>query len=176
MKKLESYTLSQLDEVRDEKNFVVIYGSIEDALSNMKYITSFNQNLNPEQLRNAYKMRFKGAIGRLRLDYDINVIWRDKVEDVVDEIITVAKMAPIERKMINPSIPTRTATDDVRVDLLTTIKGVSEKKAKDLLKEHGCIMEIGDSTVKELLVVKGIGDTVANRIKSVLTSNEKVKQ
>ena len=159
-----------------EKNFVVIYGSIEDALSNMKYITSFNQNLNPEQLRNAYKMRFKGAIGRLRLDYDINVIWRDKVEDVVDEIITVAKMAPIERKMINPSIPTRTATDDVRVDLLTTIKGVSEKKAKDLLKEHGCIMEIGDSTVKELLVVKGIGDTVANRINSVLTSNEKVKQ
>ena len=159
-----------------EKNFVVIYGSIEDALSSMKYITSFNQNLNPEQLRNAYKMRFKGAIGRLRLDYDINVIWRDKVEDVVDEIITIAKMAPIERKMINPSIPTRTATDDVRVDLLTTIKGVSEKKAKDLLKEHGCIMEIGDSTVKELLVVKGIGDTVANRINSVLTSNQKVKQ
>ena len=158
------------------KNFVVIYGSIEDALSNMKYITNLNDNVNPQQLRNTYKLRFKGAIGRLRLDYDIDVIWRDNVLDVVDEIITIAKMAPIERKMINPSIPTRIATDDVRVDMLTTIKGVSEKKAKDLLKEHGCIMEIGDSTVKELLVVKGIGDTVANRINSVLTSNEKVKQ
>ena len=159
-----------------EKNFVVIYGSIEDALSNMKYITNFNQNINPQQLKNTYKMRFKGAIGRLRLDYDIGVIWRDNVEDIVEEIITIAKMAPIDRKMINPSIPTRTATDDIRVDMLTTIKGVSEKKAKDLLKEHGCIMEIGDSTIKELLVVKGIGDTVANRINSVLTSNKKVKQ
>ena len=158
------------------KNFVVIYGSMEDALSNMKYITKLDSNVNPQQLRNTYKLRFKGAIGRLRLDYDIGVIWREKLTDVVDEILTIAKMAPIERKMINPSIPTRIATDDVRVDMLTIIKGVSEKKAKDLLKEHGCIMEIGDSTIKELLVVKGIGDTVANRINSVLTSNTKVKQ
>ena len=110
------------------------------------------------------------------LDYDINVIWRDKVEDVVDEIITIAKMAPIERKMINPSIPTRTATDDVRIDLLATIKGVSETKAKALLKEHGCVMEIGDCNINELTIIKGIGDTVANRINSVLNSQGKVKQ
>ena len=29
-----------------DKNFVVIYGSIEDALSNMKYVTNFNDNIN----------------------------------------------------------------------------------------------------------------------------------
>ena len=159
-----------------QKNFVVIYGSIEDALSNMKYVTGFNQNTNPQQLRNTYKMRFKGAIGRLRLDYDIGIIWRENINDVVDEIITIAKMAPIERKMINPSIPTRTATDDVRIDLLTTIKGVSETKAKDLLKQHGCIMEIGDCNINELTIIKGVGDTVANRINSVLNSQKKVKQ
>ena len=158
------------------KNFVVIYGSLDDALSNMKYITKLNSNVNPQQLKQTYKLRFKGAIGRLRLDYDIGVIWRDNVTDVVDEILTIAKMAPIERKMINPSIPTRTATDDVRVDMLTTIKGVSETKAKNLLKEHGCIMEIGDSNLKELTIVKGIGNKVADRINNVLNSNEKVKQ
>ena len=159
-----------------DRNFVVIYGTIDEALANMKYITSFNESLNPQQLRNVNKIKFKGAIGRLRLDYDINVIWRDKVEDVVDEIITIAKMAPIERKMINPSIPTRTATDDVRVDLLTTIKGVSETKAKALLKQHGCIMEIGDSNLNELTIVKGIGSTVADRINNVLNSQRRVKQ
>jgi len=158
------------------KNFVVIYGSIEDALSNMKYITNLNDNVNPQQLRNTYKLRFKGAIGRLRLDYDIDVIWRDNVLDVVDEIITIAKMAPIKRKMINPSIPTRIATDDVRIDMLTTIKGVSEDKAKALIKEHGCIMEIGDCNIDELTVVKGVGTTVADRINSVLNSQQKVKQ
>ena len=142
----------------------------------MKYITKLNSNVNPQQLKQTYKLRFKGAICRLRLDYDIGVIWRDNVTDVVDEILTIAKMAPIERKMINPSIPTRTATDDVRVDMLTTIKGVSETKAKNLLKEHGCIMEIGDSNLKELTIVKGIGNKVADRINNVLNSNEKVKQ
>tara|TARA_R100000234_G_scaffold116000_1_gene92569 strand:- start:2646 stop:3350 length:705 start_codon:yes stop_codon:yes gene_type:complete len=159
-----------------DRNFVVIYGSLEDALSSMKYITNMNQNINPKQLKVTYTNRFKGAIGRLRLDYDIGVIWRDTMKDVVDEMITICKMAPIERKMINPSIPTRIATDDVRVDMLTTIKGVSEKKARDLLKEHGCIMEIGDSNLKELMIVKGIGNTVADRINNVLNSQTKVKQ
>ena len=82
----------------------------------------------------------------------------------------------LERKMITPSIPTRTATDDVRVDMLTTIKGVSETTAKNLLKALGCIMEIGDSNLKELTIVKGIGNKVADRINNVLNSNEKVKQ
>ena len=157
-------------------NFVVIYGTVEEAVVKViKYIKT-DSNTSRQQLKNKLALQFKGAIGRLRLDYDVGIIWRENVTDVVDEILTIAKMAPIERKMINPSIPTRIATDDVRVDMLTIVKGVSEKKAKDLLKEHGCIMEIGDSTVRELLVVKGIGDTVANRINSVLTSNMKVKQ
>tara|TARA_R110000824_G_scaffold64747_2_gene169083 strand:+ start:56 stop:754 length:699 start_codon:yes stop_codon:yes gene_type:complete len=159
------------------KNFVVIYGSVEDALSNMKYVTTFGNNKpDPKQLRNVYQMKFKGAIGRLRLDYDIGVIWRDNVEDIADEIITLTKMAPVDRKVIMPSIPRRIATNDVRVDMLTIIKGVSETKAKALLKEQGCIMEIGDSNLDELTIVKGIGSTVANRINNVLNSEKKVKQ
>ena len=51
-----------------DRNFVVIYGSLEDALSSMKYITNMNQNINPKQLKVTYTNRFKGAIGRLRLD------------------------------------------------------------------------------------------------------------
>ena len=157
------------------KNFVVIYGSVEQALGAMKYIKSFN-DANPEAKKNMYRMQFKGAIGRLRLDYDIGVIWRDSVEDIADEIITLAKMAPVDRKVIMPSIPRRIATNDVRIDMLTTIKGVSESKAKALLKEHGCIMEIGDSNLDELTIVKGIGSTVADRINNVLNSEKKVKQ
>jgi ERCC4-type nuclease len=60
--------------------------------------------------------------------------------------------------------------------MLTTIKGVSEDKAKALIKEHGCIMEIGDCNIDELTVVKGVGTTVADRINSVLNSQQKVKQ
>ena len=157
------------------KNFVVIYGSVEQALGAMKYIKSFN-DANPEAKKNMYRMQFKGAIGRLRLDYDIGVIWRDSVEDIADEIITLAKMAPVDRKVIMPSIPRRIATNDVRVDMLTIIKGVSESKAKELLKLNGSVMEIGDSHKDELTIAKGIGDTVADRILKVLNSEKKVKQ
>tara|TARA_R110000824_G_scaffold196128_6_gene379180 strand:- start:8582 stop:9274 length:693 start_codon:yes stop_codon:yes gene_type:complete len=157
------------------KNFVVIYGSVEDALGAMKYIKTF-KDTNPEAKKNMYRLQFKGAIGRLRLDYDVGVIWRDNVEDAVSEIITLAKMAPVDRKVIMPSIPRRIATNDVRVDMLRTIKGVSESKAKELLKLNGSIMEIGDSKKDELTIAKGIGDIVADRILSVLNSEKKVKQ
>jgi ERCC4-type nuclease len=157
------------------KNFVVIYGSVEDALGTMKYIKTF-KDANPESKKNMYRMQFKGAIGRLRLDYDIGVIWRDSVQDAADEIVSLAKMVPYDRKVISPSIPKRIATGDVRIDMLTIIKGVSESKAKALLKSRGCIMELGDSSADELTITKGIGDTVASRILKILNSERKVKQ
>tara|TARA_R110002020_G_scaffold186810_2_gene384901 strand:+ start:234 stop:926 length:693 start_codon:yes stop_codon:yes gene_type:complete len=157
------------------KNFVVIYGSVKDALGAMKYIKTFN-NANPAARKNMYELQFKGAIGRLRLDYDIGVIWRDSVEDAANEIITLSKMAPVDRKVIMPSIPRRIATNDVRIDMLTAIKGVSQSKAKELLKLNGSIMEIGDSNKDELTIAKGIGNTVADRILTVLNSEKKVKQ
>ena len=33
------------------------------------------KNTNPEAKKNMYRLQFKGAIGRLRLDYDIGVIY-----------------------------------------------------------------------------------------------------
>ena len=92
------------------------------------------------------------------------------------EIITLSKMAPFDRKVIMPSIPRRIATNDVRIDMLTAIKGVSQSKAKELLKLNGSIMEIGDSNKDELTIAKGIGNTVADRILTVLNSEKKVKQ
>ena len=157
------------------KNFVVIYGSVNDALGAMKYIKTFKDS-NPAAKKTMYELQFKGAIGRLRLDYDIGVIWRDTVEDAANEIITLSKMAPVDRKVIMPSIPRRIATNDVRVDMLTTIKGVSEKKAKILLKKYGSLMEIGDCNKRELCSLEGIGDTTADRILSVFNSDKKVIQ
>ena len=60
--------------------------------------------------------------------------------------------------------------------MLTTIKGVSQTKAKAILKEHGCIMEIGDCNLDELTKIDGIGSVIANRINNVLNSEKKVKQ
>tara|TARA_R100000008_G_scaffold31259_2_gene17449 strand:+ start:3102 stop:3782 length:681 start_codon:yes stop_codon:yes gene_type:complete len=154
-----------------KRNFVVIYGTVNDALKVTKYMKNAGEGYK-ELLRN----QFIGAIGRIRLDYDVGIIWRNNVIDVVDEIITIAKMAPIKRQVIEPSLLKRVATNDVRIDILTSIKGVSRKKAKLLLKEYGSIMEIGDCGVEELMKIEGIGKVIADRIGAVLNSEKKVKQ
>ena len=154
-------------------NFVVIYGTVEEAV--VKVIKT-DTNTSRQQLKNKLGLQFKGAIGRLRLDYGINVIWRDTVEDAAEELVTLAKMIPVQRQIIAPTSLKRVSTGDVRIDILTSIKGVSKTKAKELLDKHGCIMEIGDCKPSELTIIKGIGDTVANRIVNILNSEKKVKQ
>jgi len=84
-------------------------------------------------------------------------------------------MKPIEREVIRPELFKRITTDDLRLDLLSGIKGLSVKKAKELLKEFGSIMEIGEQTVDELKQIDGIGTTIAERILKVLNNEDKVK-
>jgi ERCC4-type nuclease len=90
-------------------------------------------------------------------------------------ITAICKMKPIEREVIRPELFKRITTDDLRLDLLSSIKGLSVKKAKELLKEFGSIMEIGEQTVEELKEIDGIGTTIAERILKVLNNEDKVK-
>lgn len=157
------------------RNFVVIYGTIEEALKFTKYTQTFDklpQGSKEQILGN----KFSGAIGRIRLDTDTHVIWTRNEAEAAEQLVTLAKMAPIDRSAIKPSVPKRTATTDVRVDMLATIKGVSEKKAKNLLTHFGSVMEIGEHSAPVLAALDGMGDTVAKRILKVLNSEGEVKQ
>ena len=60
------------------------------------------------------------------------------------------------------------------MNLLGTIKGVSEMKAQMLIDEFGSLMEIGEAEIEELTKLDGIGTTIANRIIDVLNSEDKV--
>ena len=84
-------------------------------------------------------------------------------------------MKPITRETIAPQIFKRITTDDLRIDLLSSIKGVSIKKAKQMINQYGSIMEIGECSAYELQAIEGIGETLAKRIISTLNSEEKVK-
>jgi len=158
-----------------ENNFVVIYGPIEEALTVGGHIKAFDTM--PAGSRNTIlKNKFMGAIGRINLDTDIKVIWTRNENEAAEQLITLAKMAPIDRNVIRPTIHKRVTTDDIRVEMLTRIKGVSEKKAKALLKQFGSIMELGECKTKELCFIDGMGETVAKRLITILNSEEGVKQ
>ena len=70
----------------------------------------------------------------------------------------------------------RVVSHDIRINALTSIKGVSEKKAKELLKNFGSIMEIGEVKPAEIAKLKGLGMVTAKRINSVLNEEKEVKQ
>ena len=158
-----------------DTNVVIIYGSLSDALKYTKH--SYKYNKMPIQRKmQLLTNKFYGALGRIILDSDIKPVWVIDEYAAASVICSVAKMQPLDRPPIKPHLFKRFTTDDVRLNMLTTVKGVSEKKAKMLLKKYGSLMEIGDCNKRELCSLEGIGDTTASRILSIFNSDKEVKQ
>jgi ERCC4-type nuclease len=153
-------------------NIIIMYGKAEDAmtqwLDNAKGVG--NRFNNHRLIHN----KFYGAIGKIILDTDCNIVWVPFIDNAAKAICVVCKMQPHEREVYTPRlIKKKISTTDLRIDVLTTIKGLSEKKAKKLIENHGSIMEIGEATLKELQEIEGIGATLASRINEVLNSEDK---
>jgi ERCC4-type nuclease len=156
-----------------QTNIVIIYGEMEEAIHN---VISNSPSKMPIGTRTIMlNNKFLGAIGRIVLDTDIKPFWVQTEEEAALIITAVSKMKPITRDTIAPQVFKRLTTDDLRLDLLSSIKGVSIKKAKELIKQFGSIMEIGECSEYELQAIEGIGETLAKRILSTLNSEEKVK-
>ena len=161
-----------------QTNVVIIYGSIDEGIMQYKkYIKTKNKLSTAQEANwsNKLKNKFLGAIGRITLDTDAKAFWVSSEKEASLIIASICKMKPIDREVIRPEIFKRISTDDLRVDLLTTIKGLSVSKANALIKAYGSIMEIGEQTEDELQEMDGIGGTLAKRILNVLNSEGKVK-
>jgi ERCC4-type nuclease len=154
-------------------NVVIIHGNMQEAIMN---IIEHSPSKMPIGARSIMlNNKFLGAIGRITLDTDIKPFWLPTEEEAALVITAICKMKPIERSVIEPQIFKRLTTGDLRIDLLSSIKGVSVKKAKELIKTYGSIMEIGECSAYELQAIEGIGSTLAQRIITTLNSEEKVK-
>ena len=154
-------------------NIVIIYGDLQEAIINVIENSKSNMSVGSRSIM--LNNKFLGAIGRIVLDTDTKPFWVHTEEEASMIITAICKMKPLTRETIAPQVFKRITTDDLRIDLLTTIKGVSLKKAKALIKQFGSIMEIGECSAYELQAIEGIGETLANRIISTLNSEEKVK-
>ena len=156
-------------------NIVIVYGSITSAVD--KWVehtrkTFQTQNLNRHRIASN---KFYGAFGKIILDLDCNIIWTPTEIVAAKLIAVVCKMKPIDREVYIPRIikKRKITTTDLRIDVLTTIKGVSEKKAKKLIETYGSIMEIGETSPKEIQKLDGFGAVLAERIQNVLNSEDK---
>tara|TARA_R110000824_G_scaffold9772_3_gene43210 strand:+ start:1550 stop:2245 length:696 start_codon:yes stop_codon:yes gene_type:complete len=156
-----------------QTNVVIIYGRMENAL---RQIIENSKSKLPIAARSVMlKNKFLGAIARITLDTDCKAFWVPSEKDAAMIITSICKVKPITRDAIRPEVFKRITTDDLRLDVLTSIKGISIKKAKALIKKFGSVMEIGEQTVEEISEIDGIGPTVSERILKVLNSEKKVK-
>ena len=156
-------------------NIVLVYGSMESAIN--KYVEHVRQPFQTEttNLHRVARNKFYGAFGKIILDLDCNIIWTPSEKVAAKLIAVVCKMKPIDREVYIPRIikKRKITTTDLRIDVLTTIKGISEKKAKLLIETYGSIMEIGEASIKELTELEGFGAVLAERILNVLNSENK---
>ena len=154
-------------------NLVIVYGDLDEGI--LQILENSKTKMTPKARAIMLRNKFLGAIGRIVLDTDMKPFWVQSEEEAATIITSVCKMKPMNRTAIRPQIHKRLSTDDMRLDTLTSIKGLSVKKAKALLKEFGSLMEIGECSEYEIQVIEGICATLAQRILATLNSEEKVK-
>ena len=158
---------NQIDNMDREydNNILLIYGNLQDATEYMTKNMKYKQQL---------KKQFVGALSSITLHTDIKPIWVDSHTTAAH--IIAALYTHVEKKLIiHKQLPKKVRTDDVRVDVLIQIKGISIEKAKTLLDKFGSIAEIVVASEKEICEVEGIGKVTASNIHKAFNQEREVK-
>ena len=151
------------------KNIILIYGDLDYALTYLK-----RTKYNTIQWRNKLKKMFVGALTSIALHTDVKPVWVDSYRTAAH--IIAATTEHIDKDLIiHKELPKKIKTDDVRIDILTEIKGVSIDKAKALLETFGSIAELTMSSITDIVKHKGIGKVTAVSILKALNSEDEVK-
>ena len=157
--------LDNMDRAFDN-NIVIVYGDFNSAFIGYKNYGKAHFN--------TISNKFHGAMGKIMLDMDASLLWVKDAQKAAHMIAVVCKMQPIVRDVYNPRLikQKKISTSDLRLDVLMTIKGISEKKAKLLIEEFGSLMEIGETEPQEIAMLDGFGKVLAERVHGVLNSEE----
>ena len=151
------------------KNIILIYGTLDDAIEYL-HRTQYNST----SWRYKLKKMFVGALTSIALHTDVKPIWVDNHRTAAHIILATTKHID-KNLIIHKELPKKIKTDDVRVDVLSEIKGVSVEKAKALLDTFGSVTEVAMSNVDDIIKHKGIGKVTAENILKALNSEDEVK-
>lgn len=163
--------IDNMDREYDE-NFIIIYGNLDEAVS---YLGNNTMTLKQSiAWRNKMKSTFVGALSSISIHTDIKPIWVEN-HKVAANIIAAIYENVDKKLIIQKELPKKIRTDDVRIDILTQIKGISIEKAKQLLKEFGSIAELTHVKIEDLYKIEGIGKAIANNILKALKEEKEVK-
>jgi len=166
---------NQISNMEDnyEKCYVIIYGHVSQAieyLNTVRNMTYYQQKQWGEKL----KRMVYGAFSAIAMNTNTTPIWVTSSQEAAN-IITAMRYNMDKDVDLQKMLPKKTRSDDVRVDILTNITGISVEKAKALLEQFGSVYEIAGLDIKDIMVIDGIGKVTASNILDALRSREEVK-
>ena len=161
---------NQLGNIEDayERPFLLVYGNLSTVGS---YLNHTRTNI--PGWREKLRKMFLGALSSIALNTKVKTNWLLDADSAAQFIVACAYHANKDLKLTK-MLPKKTRTDDVRVDLLCCIRGVSETKARNLLEVHSSLLEISMQDVKTLSKVEGVGKATATNIMDALNNEEEV--
>ena len=122
---------------------------------------------------------YVGSLARWAVDYDISIITFPDRSSAARFICKRFEKHDTIGSSSTYRVMRRTNSEDMRMDVLRAA-GCSEAIAQRLIDAHGSVTEIAGLTAKELMQAEGVGKVRAQKIITVLNSeeavpNEKVK-
>lgn len=139
-----------------ERFFLLIHGTIKSYVKLHKKPYS------------AVQSKLVGLIARIMSDFDCQVFFTENTSEAAQFVIKLHNKLHKPASRHGAQAIRRVTTNDVRKDVLLAIPGIGPTMAERLLKECGSIEEM--LYMESLKKVKGLGDKMAKRIISVLTS------
>jgi len=158
---------NQISNMEDNytKTIVLIHGKASELA---KHLTNVEKRIIDKM-----KRRMVGAMSAITLNTNTKVVWIPSTKDAA-EFIVACFFNKDKEVDLSKMLHKKKRTDDVRIDVLTQIKGITTEKAKLLLKAYGSIAKIAESDVKSLTKIEKIGKITASNIKEALTDEKEV--
>ena len=163
----EKRMFNQISNMEDNysKTIVLIHGKISELATHLKHVD--------KSIIDKMKRRMVGAMSAITLNTNTKVVWIPNTKDAAEFIVACFFNKDREGDLTK-MLPRKKRTDDVRIDMLTQIKGITQEKAKILLKTYGSIAKIASSDIKSLTKIEKIGKITASNIKEALNEYREV--
>lgn len=150
------------DNIEDDENdlntgLLVVHGTVADLSS---------QNMEPRKIESIY-----GALARVMVSYDIEVVWVREESQFKKIVRKVASKAGDDGRTVKPHLSKRNYRDD-RINVLYGVHGVGYETAKNLLDEFGSIANICQASRQDLQKADGVGAKTAKKIRDILHDGE----
>jgi len=122
-------------------------------------------------LRKINENAIRGALASVVIDYSVPIIWTHSPHETASMLYSMAYREQIKLKkntQIREKIRFRSFNQQ-QMFLLSGLPGISDEKAKNLLKQFGSPEKIFAASENELTEVSGIGNILAKRVRHLLS-------